>query len=54
MYHFHPIKHYHWDALHSGGWVDKFVHDERVQAVAVAAALLAIITFAIWLGSIGY
>lgn len=54
MYHLHPIKNFHWAAMHSGGRFDRLVHDERFQAVAVAIALLVIITFAIWLGSIGY
>jgi len=52
MYNLHPIKDFHFSELHAGEHFRHFIHDERVQAVAVAAALIAIVTFAVWLGSL--
>ncbi|MCF7955858.1 MAG: hypothetical protein K9M75_08660 [Phycisphaerae bacterium] len=52
MYHLHPIKGFHFSEFHAGSGFQQFIHDERVQAVAVAVALIAIVTFAVWLGSL--
>ncbi len=52
MYHLHPMKGLHFSQYHPGLRMQRIIHDERFQAVAVAAALIAIITFAVWLGSI--
>ena len=54
MYHLRPIKNFHAPHFHVSDRFNRIIHDERFQAVVVAAILLAIIAFAIWLGSLGY
>lgn len=53
MYHLN-LKNIHAPNIHTSEKFSHLIHDERFQAVVVAAVLFAIVAFAVWLGSIGY